>query len=348
MIDIQNITFRYPGQSQPVFSDFSLRLSESHIYGLLGKNGTGKSTLLYLIAGLLRPASGSVCCNNVAAGSHPAGLLRPASGSVCCNNVAAGSHPAGLLRPASGSVCCNNVAAGRRSAEMLRNIFIVTEEFDLPAMTLQTYVRLIAPFYPRFSREVLQSCLDDFELPVSLQLSALSMGQKKKVYMSIALAARTPLLLMDEPTNGLDIPSKSQFRRIVARNMADDQTLIISTHQVHDVESLLDHLLILSDSTLLLNASVQDLTDRYAFTLRPAGPSNASAAVAGASFADTSLHSPAAQAAVAGASSADSAVLYAEPTLQGNAVITRRRAGDPETPLNLELLFNAVTKGLLK
>lgn len=211
---------------------------------------------------------------------------------------------------------------------MLRDLFVVTEEFDLPAMTLEAYVRLIAPFYPRFSREVLQGCLDDFELPLSLRLNALSMGQKKKVYMSIALAARTPLLLMDEPTNGLDIPSKSQFRRIVARNMADDQTLIISTHQVHDVEPLLDHLLILSDSTLLLNASVQNLTDRYAFTLRPAGMPPAPSVV--------------------GDSVADNAVLYAEPTLQGNAVITRRREGDPETPLNLELLFNAVTKGLLK
>ena len=315
MIDIQNITFRYPGQSAPVFSDFSLRLSENRIYGLLGKNGTGKSTLLYLIAGLLRPQSGSVNCDTVA---------------IDRTGAAAPDGPAGPSRPAA-------APAHRREAGMLRDLFVVTEEFDLPAMTLEAYVRLIAPFYPRFSREVLQGCLDDFELPLSLRLNALSMGQKKKVYMSIALAARTPLLLMDEPTNGLDIPSKSQFRRIVARNMADDQTLIISTHQVHDVEPLLDHLLILSDSALLLNASVQDLTDRYAFTLQPAGA--IPAAVAGAS---SPVNGGTA------AVNADNGVLYAEPTLQGNAVITRRREGDPETPLNLELLFNAVTKGLLK
>lgn len=91
------------------------------------------------------------------------------------------------------------------------------------------------PFYPRFSREVLQNCLNEFELPLTLRLNALSMGQKKKVYMSFALAAGTRLLLMDEPTNGLDIPSKSQFRKVVANNMTEDRTLIISTHQVHDV-----------------------------------------------------------------------------------------------------------------
>ena len=313
MIDIQNITFRYPGQSVPVFSDFSLRLGENRIYGLLGKNGTGKSTLLYLIAGLLRPQSGSVNCDSVA---------------IDRTGAAAPDGPATASRPAA-------APAHRREAGMLRDLFVVTEEFDLPAMTLEAYVRLIAPFYPRFSREVLQGCLDDFELPLSLRLNALSMGQKKKVYMSIALAARTPLLLMDEPTNGLDIPSKSQFRRIVARNMADDQTLIISTHQVHDVEPLLDHLLILSDSALLLNASVQDLTDRYAFTLQPAGasrPLNGTSRPVNGGTAAVAAEAP----------------LYAEPTLQGNAVITRRREGDPETPLNLELLFNAVTKGLLK
>ena len=290
MIDIRHITFHYAGQREPVFRDFSLQLSENRIYGLLGKNGTGKSTLLYLIAGLLRPQVGSVCCNTVA-------------------------------------------AAVKRPADLLRELFIVTEEFDLPAMTLEAYVRLIAPFYPRFSQEVLQRCLDDFELPLSLHLNRLSMGQKKKVYMSIALAARTRVLLMDEPTNGLDIPSKSQFRRVVAQNMTDDRTLIISTHQVHDVEALLDHLLILSDQGLLLDASVPSLTYRYAFSVLPAGT------MAGAPSAPT----------VVGDSVADIPdVLYAEPTLQGNAVITRRREGDPETQLNLELLFNAVTKGLLR
>ena len=300
MIDIQNITYRYAGQREPVFRDFSLRLSESRIYGLLGKNGTGKSTLLYLIAGLLRPQQGQVLC-------------APAPSLPKVRSFA----------PSCSADC--DVAVIKRPAKFLRNLFIVTEEFDLPAMKLDAYVRLLAPFYPRFSREVLQNCLDDFELPTSLRLNALSMGQKKKVYMSIALAARTRLLLMDEPTNGLDIPSKSQFRKIIARNMSDDQTLIISTHQVHDVEPLLDHLLILSDKGLLLNASLEALTASYTCTLQPA--------------ASPSLY---------GALSTHPAALYAEPTLQGNLVMARRREDDPETPLNLELLFNAVTKGLLR
>ena len=207
MIEVKNIKFKYAGQGDLVFDDFSLTLEANNIYGLLGKNGTGKSTLLYLIAGLLRPRTGTVCFDSV---------------------------ETRLRRP-----------------ETLQEIFIVPEEFDLPAMSLERYVRINEPFYPHFSREVLEACLKDFELSTDVKLNALSMGQKKKVFMSFALAAGTRLLLMDEPTNGLDIPSKSQFRKVVAQYMTEERTLIISTHQVHDVESLLDHILILSQQKLL-------------------------------------------------------------------------------------------------
>ena len=273
MIDIKDINYRYPGQKQPVFDGFSLQLTENRIYGLLGKNGTGKSTLLYLIAG--------------------------------------------LLRPKAGSVCIDGTDAYKRKAEILGEVFLVSEEFMLPALSLEKYVQLLLPFYPRFSREVLDYCLEAFELPKQLHLNQLSMGQKKKVYMSIALASNTKLLLMDEPTNGMDIPSKSQFRKVVAECMNDDRTIVISTHQVHDVEQLLDHILILSEREMLLNASMAEITDRYAFEVRMPGEM-------------------------------DGTVIYAEPSLQGNIAMTRREEGQAETLVNLELLFNAVTKGLVK
>ena len=270
MIDIKNIDFKYAGSREQIFHDFSLQLSENNIYGLLGKNGTGKSTLLYLIAGLLRPGKGMVTVDGIRS------LLR---------------------RP-----------------EMLEELCIVPEEFEMPSMSLDEYVRINEGFYPHFSHEVLRSCLEDFDMPTSLKLQSLSMGQKKKVFMSFALATGTKLLLMDEPTNGLDIPSKMQFRRVVANNMSEDRTLIISTHQVHDVESLLDHILILSRSRLLLNASVGDICDKYSFEYRATG------------------------------TPADD-VIYSEPSVQGEAVIRDRRQDEGETPLNLELLFNAVTLG---
>ena len=273
MIEVNNISFRYPGTKHNVFSNFSMSLEANNIYGLLGKNGTGKSTLLYLISGLLRPANGEVKVD-------------------------------GRL-------------ATDRQPDMLKEMFIVPEEFNLPAVSLDTYVKMNKPFYPNFSQEVLESCLKDFELPQTLKLNELSMGQKKKVYMSFALAAGTKYLFMDEPTNGLDIPSKTQFRRVIANNMSDERTLIISTHQVHDVETLLDHILILSESEMLLNSTVSKICANYSFEYRQP-------------------------------QEMDETVIYAEPTLQGNAVIAKRGKDDEETQMNLELLFNAVVMGKIK
>ena len=272
MIDVSDITFRYPGTWRDVFTEFSLRLSGGGIYGLLGKNGTGKSTLLYILCGLLRSQRGNVLID--------------------------GEDPS------------------LRLPGMLRETFIVPEEFDLPPVTLDTYIRINEGFYPRFSGEVLKACLRDFELPRVMRLDELSMGQKKKVYMCIALASGTRMLFMDEPTNGLDIPSKALFRKVVKSNMQEGRTLIISTHQVHDVEPLLSHILILDESKILLDAPVSGICSKYAFEYRL----------------PTDMTSD---------------VIYAEPTLQGNAVIVPRKDG-ATTRINLELLFNAVVKGLCK
>lgn len=269
MIRIENLSFSYKGQSKKVFENFSITFEKNKIYGLLGKNGTGKSTLLYLMAGLLRPKSGSVTINGMKATDR---------------------HPA-----------------------MLKDLFIVTEEYDLPAVKLDTYVKTTAPFYPNFSREVLDKCLSDFELTTDIKLNELSMGQKKKVVMSFALASGTSILLMDEPTNGLDIPSKSQFRKVIANYMTEDRTLIISTHQVHDIEQLLDHVVMVSENSLLMDSSVADICSEYKFEYRTAQEMTDD-------------------------------VIYAEPTLQGNAVVAKRQEGDEETGVNLELLFNAMNK----
>ena len=248
MIQIKDIDFRYPGSKHLVFRDFSLELKENNIYGLLGKNGTGKSTLLYLISG--------------------------------------------LLRQQQGTVLVDGISAQERKAEMLKDIFMVPEEFELPNVSLATYVKMNQEFYPNFSQEVLDRCLKDFDLPLSLKLNELSMGQKKKVFMSFALATGTRFLL------------------------TEDRTLIISTHQVHDVESLLDHIIIMNQSQLLLDASVSDICEKYTFEYR--NPQEM-----------------------------DDTVLYAEPTLQGNAAICKRQEGKQETQMNLELLFNAVINGKL-
>lgn len=167
----------------------------------------------------------------------------------------------GLLRPQAGQATVNGMRSSERKAQMLCDIFLVPEEFDLPSMHLKEYIKIVKPFYPRFSDELLAECLRGFGLTTDLHLGHLSMGQKKKVYMCVALAANTKYLLMDEPTNGLDIPSKSQFRKVVVTGMSDEKTIIISTHQVHDVERLLDHVIVLDQSKVLYDAPLEETDD---------------------------------------------------------------------------------------
>ena len=266
MLKINDLSFSYNGKSCKVFSDFSLSFEKGAVYGLLGKNGTGKSTLLYLITG--------------------------------------------LLHPQQGSVLYKGEEVRRRLPSTLSDMFIVPEEFELPSMTMKQYVKLNAPFYPNFSEEQLTQNLALFDFDENVRLGDLSMGQKKKVYMSFALAANTSLLVMDEPTNGLDIPSKSEFRRLIASNMTDEKTIIISTHQVRDIDSLLDHIVIIDQSSVLLNASNADICRRLLFTELPM-------------------------------SEPTDGALYVQPSVAGNSAILLNEY-DEESRMNLEVLFNGV------
>jgi len=218
----------------------------------------------------------------------------------------------GLLQPYKGKIFYNDENVSKRLPSVLNDMFIVPEEFSLPDMPLKRYMSINQPFYPRFSEEQLRMNLSIFELDdnMKVNLGSLSLGQKKKVFMSFALATNTSLLIMDEPTNGLDIPGKSRFKKFVASNMTDERTIIISTHQVQDIEKLIEHVVILDNSAILLDASAEEICRNLYF-------------VNGAAHAD---HEKA---------------LYISPSFQGYNVILPNVAGE-ESILNLETLFNAV------
>ena len=266
MIKVEDLSFSYGRRKTKVLDGFSMSLNKGSVYGLLGKNGTGKSTLLYLMAGLLRPQTGKVYYKGV---------------------------DVTLRKPTT-----------------LQDMFLVPEEFALPNVSMKQYVKLNAPFYPHFSDELLKACLRDFDMNEDIHLGELSMGQKKKAFMCFALATNTSLLMMDEPSNGLDIPSKSQFRKVIASGMTDDKAVIISTHQVRDIDSLLDHVLIMDGSELLLNESVTTICEKLYFAEQ-------------------------------GMSEPTDGALYVQPSVQGNSVILPNESYE-ESKMNLEVLFNAM------
>lgn len=261
MIALENISFGYR-KNQTLFSGLTLDFAPGHIHGLLGKNGTGKTTLLHILTGLIDPRQGGVRIDE--------------------------QDPA------------------RRQPSCYDRILFVPEEFDLPAITFRCFARMAAPFHSRFSGEALSYYTEQFEVDRSVRLDRLSMGQRKRAFLAFALACNPEYLILDEPTNGLDIPSKAIFRSAVAGFADADKTVIISTHQVRDVENLVDHVTILDEKGLLLHAPTEAIARKLYF----------------------------------GPVAADDETLYAEDSIAGRVGVAVNRTTRESQP-DLELLFQA-------
>ncbi len=264
MIQIQDLHFAY--NKKKVFTGLSLSFSPGHIYGLLGKNGTGKSTLLRNICGLLFPDKGSV--------------------------QVLGQSP------------------GKRKPSFLQQIFLIPEEFDLPNVSVNAYVHNNAKFYPLFNLEQFNHYLKEFDIPIGNTLLNMSYGQKKKVLIAFGLSCNTKILLMDEPTNGLDIMSKSQFRKVIAGCVDENKCIIISTHQVKDLESLIDRVTVIDDGNILFDQSIESISQKLSFkiSLDPEEVKDA---------------------------------LYAETGLKGNVIVSANTEGT-ESKLDIELLYKTI------
>jgi ABC-2 type transport system ATP-binding protein len=219
---------------------------------------------------------------------------------------------AGLVYPQEGSCVMNGYQASKRLPAFLQELFFIPEEMHMPALTALQFMESTGHFYPRFSAEQFQKMLNQFEVPLDRQLNTLSFGQQKKAMISFGLATNTSFLIMDEPTNGLDIPSKVQFRKIIVNSLTDERCIIISTHQVRDLDSLIDTLLVLHEQEIVLNSPLDVIAEKIQFTT--------------AAQANTEH------------------VLYKEENMIGANTIsvnTDRKFGK----VDMEILFNAITSG---
>ncbi|MES2650887.1 MAG: ABC transporter ATP-binding protein [Bacteroidota bacterium] len=263
MIKINNLNFGY-SKGKLLFKNMSMQLSAGHIYGLLGKNGAGKSSLLKNLAGLVYAESGTM--------------------------DVFGYNPA------------------KRQPSLLQQVCFIPEEFYLPSVKIDAFVKANAAFYPNFDHPYFTALLAEFDIPVAQKLINMSYGQKKKVIIAFGLATQARLIIMDEPTNGLDIPSKAQFRKIMASAMTDDRCIIISTHQVRDLDNLIDTVIMLDESSIALKASVDEITNKLCFKR---------------------------------VKELDETVIYSEPSLAGYNVVMPNYHNE-DSKLDIELLFNAV------
>lgn len=221
MITIKDLGFTYSDKSKFVLRNINMHLEEGRIYGLLGENGVGKTTLLTLLCGLKKPQIGSIDID--------------------------GHNPFD------------------REPSFLSDQYYLNDEVAPMNMKAIDYARNYGRFWENFDMDKFLEIMQVLETDPKQKMTAMSFGQLKKTYISFALACNTKYLFMDEPTNGLDIPSKAQFRKAVTRYTREDSTLVISTHQVRDLENIIDPIIILDHQEVLLNAPVQEITEKLYF-----------------------------------------------------------------------------------
>jgi ABC-2 type transport system ATP-binding protein len=264
-LSIRDMSFSYKRNTR-LFNGLNLELRPGNIYGLLGKNGVGKTTLLKIMTGLLKAQEGE--------------------------SVFMGME------------------SEKRNARFLSELYFVPEELYVPALRIKEYVSLYSGFYPRFDRKAMEGYLAEFELPMDAKLTALSYGQKKKFLIAFGMAANTGILIFDEPTNGLDIPSKSQFRKLLASSLTEDRILIVSTHQVRDMENLIDPIILLDAGRIIFHRTMAEIARSLKVGIQAEEPMGGSA-------------------------------LYCEKIPGAFSVLSRNDSGT-DSRVDLEILFNAV------
>lgn len=264
MIEIKDLAFSY-GKT-PVLKSITTTLEEGRIYGLLGENGVGKTTLLTLLCGLKKVCSGSITTD--------------------------GQNPFD------------------RTPTLLQNQFYLPDEVLPIAMKAECFAKERGAFWPDYDHSKFLEIMKEFENDPAKKMNQMSAGQLKKTYISLALACGCKYIFMDEPTNGLDIPSKTQFRSAIMKYTTDDSTIVISTHQVRDLENIIDPIIILDRQDVLLNATVEEITSKLYFDY------------------GTQLHPES---------------LYSE-QLPGGFIQVYPNSTGEDSKINVEALFNAVHK----
>lgn len=263
MIEIKNLGFRY-GKGEKVLANISTTLEEGRIYGLLGENGVGKTTLLTLLCGLKRPVEGSIFTD--------------------------GDEPF------------------NRNPSLLENQYFLSETVASIPLKATAFAREQGQFWPKFDMDKFMAIMKELENDPEKKMNQMSAGQLKKTYISFALALNVNYLFMDEPTNGLDIPSKAQFRSAIMKHTSENATIVISTHQVRDLENIIDPIIILDKQEILLNATIEEVSNKLFFDY-------------GTELKQDSLYSE---------------------QLPGGYIQVRPNATGEDSKVNIEALFNAV------
>ena len=173
----------------------------------------------------------------------------------------------GLLRADSGAahVFGTHVADADRSVEIRRRIGFVTEDKELyPYMTVEQIIRFTRPFFPKWRDDLEQRYLQMFELPPKCKIPDLSKGMRSKLMLLLAISRGVDLLILDEPTDGLDPAAiEDVLRELVAIAASSGTTMFFSSHQLAEVERIADHIGIIDQGKMVVTGSLDDIKGSY-------------------------------------------------------------------------------------
>lgn len=215
----------------------------------------------------------------------------------------------GLLFPTIGECLIDGRDVASRRPEVMERIFFMPEDCVFPAKTINAFASMHSQFYPTFNADDLGRNLADFGMTGDEPVAGLSLGMRKRANLAYVLALHCPVTLLDEPANGLDINAKKSLRQMIMRNCGDEQTIIVSTHTVWDLEQLFDGVIVLRQGSMILSKAVYDIAERLSFVTSPG-------------------HYPGAW--------------YEEVSMAGYRSIASRNENDPETDVDFNLLYSAL------
>jgi len=218
-----------------VLENFNMTLQEGKVYGLLGNNGEGKTTLIRMIMGIIPSNKGEIFYKN-------------------------------------------QKIEFKHSSYKKEVGYIPEESFFYSWMTIKDLLDLNSSFYPKWNSKKAHEFLERFSLNNKARIRTLSRGMKLKLGLIVALASEPELLILDDPTSGIDVPTRQDFLKGIIRELSEaGTTILFSTHLIHELEKIVDHLGILHSRHLILDEDYQKVKNaakRVRITFKDSLPEN--------------------------------------------------------------------------
>ena len=218
VISARHLTKRYGKQTALDGATFSI--APGRIVGLIGPNGSGKTTTLKAILGLCQ---------------------------------------------FDGELTVLGLDPRQRRDELMNDVCFIADVAILPRwLKVREAIDFVAGVHPRFDRSKADRYLANTKLTPEMRVKAMSKGMIVQLHLALVMAIDAKLLVLDEPTLGLDIMYRKQFYQNLLEDYFDeDKTIVITTHQIEEVEHILTDLLFIQDGRITLSASMDEIGERY-------------------------------------------------------------------------------------